>query len=46
MSVCRFYPNPPDDSQDFWLDPINSLLEFNTSTLTNVGKVNILVQFV
>ena len=27
-----------DDSGWFWIDPINSLLEQNTSRLSNIGK--------
>ena len=35
--ISRYYEEY-DDSGWFWLDPINSLLEQNTSRLTNIGK--------
>jgi len=35
--VSRYYEQY-DDSGWFWIDPINSLLEQNTSRLTNIGK--------
>jgi len=36
--VTRYYPSPPDDTSNFWIDPVNSLLDWETSTLTRVGQ--------
>ena len=35
---ARYYDEPPDDTQWFWIDPVNSLLEFEESKLTRVGE--------
>ena len=37
--VLRYYPDPSDESGNFWVDPVNSLLEFDNATLTAVGRV-------
>jgi len=34
----RYYDEPPDDTQWFWIDPVNSLLKFEESKLTRVGE--------
>jgi len=36
--VTRYYPDPSDESGNFWVDPVNSLLEFDNATLTAVGR--------
>ena len=34
----RYNPEPPDETTDWWLDPINTLVEFDSPKLTRVGE--------
>jgi len=36
--ISRYYDTPPDDTTNWWLDPINSLLEYEEPKLSKVGK--------
>ena len=36
--VTRYYDEQPDETTWFWIDPINSLLDFDAPTLTRVGE--------
>ena len=42
ITPTRYYPDPSDESGNFWVDPVNSLLEFDNATLTAVGRVMII----
>ena len=37
--ITRYYPTPPDDSTNWWLDPANSLLDWENDNQSQLKPI-------